>query len=81
MGKVRLSQLRSWHRKLDAAHTAAVAVSDAANKVLGEDSYEAIIISDPIIELHAALSQIEGLIEGLEAATPNTAQQGKEGVT
>lgn len=56
-----LRQLRGWHRRLSTIHRRAVDISDEAESVLGECP-EAIIISDPIIELHAALSQIEGII-------------------
>lgn len=63
-----LTKLRLWHRQLSRAHSIACAVADAAEECGDLDSDERIILADPIIELHAALSQIEGLIDA--ALTP-----------
>jgi hypothetical protein len=61
--KPTLRQLRRWHRQLSRAHAAANAVSDEAAAILPNDGGDLTIIMDPIIELHAALCCIEGLID------------------
>lgn len=61
-----MRQLRSWHRRLESAHTKACSVAKEAEAVLGHD--DAVIIMDPIVELNAALHNIEGRIEQRERA-------------
>ena len=56
-----MRQLRSWHRRLSNAHSKACSVAKEAKEVLGPD--DAVIIMDPIIELNAALHDIEGRME------------------
>lgn len=68
MGQPSLSTLRRWHRSLSALHRRAVSIGIQADELLGSDSQEAILINDPIIESHAALSCIEGMIDEREAA-------------
>jgi hypothetical protein len=58
-----LTVLRRWERALSACHTRACAVSDWADELLGAESEAAILISDPIIELHVALGIVESMIE------------------
>lgn len=55
-----MRQLRSWHRRLKAAHSKASDVAREAEEALGYT--DAVIIMDPTVELHAALCSIEGLI-------------------
>ena len=71
-----MKQLRSWHRRLLTAHSKACAVAAEAEAVLGYD--DAVIIMDPIIELHSALHNVEGLIEERQAQrrAPRTFQVG-----
>jgi hypothetical protein len=57
-----LRDLRRWQRCLSSLHTRACAVSDEADEILGSESEEAVLISDPIIELHVALNVVESLI-------------------
>lgn len=63
-----MRQLRSWHRRLTSAHDKACGVSDEAQASLPDDGGDVVIIMDPIIELHAALCCIEGLIEDRKRA-------------
>lgn len=65
MGKPNMRQLRKWHRKLTAAHTHACEVAEEAEEVMGYDA--AVVVMDPIVELHAALHVIEGMIREREA--------------
>ncbi len=67
MGRPTMRQLRSWHGRLTTAHARAVAVSNEAQSILPDDGTDLTIIMDPIIELHAALCCIEGLIEERQA--------------
>lgn len=60
--ELNLTTLRRWHRALSAAHDKACRVHEEAHAMLGDDDDDATIIGDPIIELHAALSQVEALI-------------------
>lgn len=57
-----LRQLRSWHRRLSTAHSRAVDIAEEAEAAIDDHSI-VVIISDPIIELHAALCLLEGMIE------------------
>lgn len=66
MGEPTMRQLRSWHRRLTTAHSKAVGVAREAEAVMTEPT----IIMDPIIELHAALCCIEGLIDERKARSP-----------
>lgn len=65
-----LRDLRRWHRSLSRAHAQACAVSDEADEVLGAESEAAILISDPLIELHVALNVLEGMIEARTTKRP-----------
>lgn len=57
------AKLDRWHAQLSRAHSIACSVADAVAECDDLDSDEKTILADPIIELHAALSQLEGLIE------------------
>ncbi len=71
-----MRQIRSWHRRLTTAHSKACAVAREAEEALGYD--DAVIIMDPIIELHAALEYIKGLIAERAALKSTAAKEGEK---
>jgi hypothetical protein len=64
-----LVKLQRWHDRLERAHAIAVSVSDEAEECGDLEPDEKIVIADPTVELHAALSQIEGLIDATLSVT------------
>lgn len=60
MAEPNMRQLRKWHRKLSAAYTHACEAAEEAEEVMGYDA--AVVILDPVVELHVALGVVEGMI-------------------
>lgn len=73
-----MRQLKSWHRRLATAHEKAVTVSHEARAYWPDHHNDLVIISDPIVELHAALGCIEGLIEERAALRRQRRQPAKD---
>lgn len=61
------AKLLRWQSRLERAHALVCRVNEEADLCVDLDDDERTIIADPLIELHAALSQVEGLINARAA--------------